>query len=393
MEHVFLSIEYNTLFLPEIAKGRGCYLFDKQNREYLDMESGIWCVSLGHCHPRINEAMKIQLDKIIHTGYCYSHPIVEEAAKEILEITEFPDGKCVFLNSGSEAVEFGIQVLRKITEKTKILTLSNSFLGSYSSLGNRKDEEWQHFDWNGCVTCSHAEKCNLQCNKLSDIPFETIGGFVFEPGSSSGIRFPPDSVIRNIVQLIKQNGGFIHVNEVTTGIGRTGKWFGYQHYGISPDMVSMGKGLGNGYPVSAVAMSSNVVSILSKKAFHYLQSHQNNPLGCATAKEVITIIKQEKIIEKARETGKYFISQLLQLHKKYLIIKEVRGRGLMVIIEFSESINDERISSIYHQCQQRGFLFSRGLKTFRFDPPLIITKEEIDSFLENFEEVLDHDRT
>jgi acetylornithine aminotransferase len=243
------------------------------------------------------------------------------------------------------------------------------------------------------MTCPDSKKCNLQCKKLSDIPLKTIGGFDFEPGSSSGIGFPPEVVIRNIVHLVRQNGGFIHINEVTTGIGRTGKWFGYQHYGISPDVVSMGKGLGSGYPVSATAMSLNVVKALANTHFHYLQSHQNNPLGCAVAKQVITIIKQEEIIEKSREAGEYFIMRLLQLHRKYPIIKEVRGRGLMIILEFSESVDDERISSIYHQCQQRGFLFSRGLKTFRFDPPLIIDKEKIDSFLKNFKDVLDYDRT
>lgn len=149
-------------------------------KKYLDMESGIWCTPLGHCHPQINHAIKTQIDKIIHTGYCYSNVFVEEASTEILNILGLWDGKCVMLCSGSEAVEFGVQVLRDISAKPLLLTLSDSFLGSYGSAGNRSQNEWHLFDWSECATCPQATDCDPECQYLSTIPFEKIGGFVFD---------------------------------------------------------------------------------------------------------------------------------------------------------------------------------------------------------------------
>ena len=124
---------------------------------------------------------------------------------------------------------------------------------------------------------------------------------MFEPGSSSGhVRFPPKAFIQNIVKFIRQHDGFIQINEITTGLGRTGKWFGFQHYDIKPDIVSMGKGLGNGYPVSAIAMTPDIIAKLSEMGFYYFQSHQNDPLGCAAAKAVIATLQKENSIEKIK---------------------------------------------------------------------------------------------
>jgi acetylornithine aminotransferase len=128
--------------LPDIVKGEGCYLYDLQGNKYLDLESGIWCLALGHCHPQINDAIRTQAGILTHSGYCYANPVMEHAANAVLDILNIPDGKCVFLSSGSEAVEFGVQALRKITAKPLILTLSDSFLGSYGSAGSKRQDEW-----------------------------------------------------------------------------------------------------------------------------------------------------------------------------------------------------------------------------------------------------------
>jgi acetylornithine aminotransferase len=377
--------------LPDIVKGEGCYLYDLQGKKYLDLESGIWCLALGHCHPQINDAIRAQAGILTHSGYCYANSVMEQASKAVLDILNMSDGKCVFLSSGSEAVEFGVQAQQKITDKPLILTLSDSFLGSYGSAGNKRKDEWYLFDWQECTTCNSSEDCNPECHYLSEIPFDRIGGFVFEPGSSSGlVRFPPKTFIQNIVKFIRQHDGFIQINEITTGLGRTGKWFGFQHYDINPDIVSMGKGLGNGYPVSAIAMTPEIIEHLNNKSFYYYQSHQNDPLGCAVARAVIKILQEEKIIEKSKTVADYFFSELRQLKQKYSIIQEIRGRGLMFAIEFKDMLADDLLSDLYVQCIQRGFILAKrpGLNVFRLDPPLIIQKEDIDHFLAAFDQLL-----
>ncbi len=390
MDHV-LWCNKHPLALPDIVKGEGCYLYDHQDRKYLDLESGIWCLPLGHCHPQINAAISAQANTLAHSGYTYANPIIEEASQAVLDILDLPDGKCVFLSSGSEAVEFGVQVIRKISDRPLVLTLSDSFLGSYGSVGSKRKDEWVLFDWQECQACKSSEACDPECHYLSEIPFDRIGGFVFEPGSSSGlVRFPPKSFIQNIVKFIRQHDGFIQINEITTGLGRTGKWFGFQHYDIKPDIVSMGKGLGNGYPVSAIAMTPEIIAQLSEMGFYYFQSHQNDPLGCAAAKAVINTLQEEKIIEESNTVADYFFDKLQQLKQKYSNIQEIRARGLMFAIEFEDTLEDELLSDLYMQCIKRGFILAKrpGLNVFRLDPPLIIQKEDIDHFLETFDQLL-----
>ncbi|MFZ5518034.1 MAG: aminotransferase class III-fold pyridoxal phosphate-dependent enzyme [Candidatus Zhuqueibacterota bacterium] len=281
--------------------------------------------------------------------------------------------------------------MRNVSNKPLLFTLSDSFLGSYGSAGNRSQDEWHLFDWRDCATCPNLDDCDPGCLHLSTIPFEKIGGFVFEPGSSSGlVRFPPKSLIQNISKLIKQHSGFIQINEITTGMGRTGKWFGFQHYDMHPDIVSIGKGLGNGFPVSAIAMSREIIAILDQISFHYHQSHQNDPLGSAVAKQVITVLKEQNLIEKCNQIGAYFLERLFQLKNSYQFIKEIRGRGLMIAIEFQETTSNEFMDTLYQKCIRRGYIIARrpGLNVFRIDPPLIISKKQIDDFLENFEQIL-----
>ncbi len=377
------------LLMPNIVKAEGCCLYDSKGNEYLDFESGTWCVAAGHNHPSINKAIKKQLGEITHTGYCYSHAVVEEAAKKVQRITSLQGGKCVFLSSGSEAVEFGVQLLRTISQKPKLLTFTNSFLSSYGSSGSKRDDEWFLFDWDECAVCK--KECSSKCPKLLDIPVKSVGGFVFEPGSTSGIvKFPPKKLIRNIISLIKKSRGYIQVNEITTGMGSTGKWFGFQHYDLQPDIVSIGKRLGNGYPVSAVSISREIVTEAEKCHFKYSQSHQNDPLGCAVANAVIDLIKTEKLVEKSRKSGKYLIKQLHKLQAKYPVIKDIRGRGLMIAVEFSEELPSQKASEIFRKLLKEKCIIAKrpGLNIFRIDPPLVVTKKQLNHFLSTLEKII-----
>jgi acetylornithine aminotransferase len=180
----------------------------------------------------------------------------------------------------------------------------------------------------------------------------------------------------------------IAVNEITTGMGRTGKWFGFQHYDIQPDIISLGKGLGNGYPVSAVAMRLEVARKLEESGFHYVQSHQNDPLGCSVAKEVIDIFRAEAWVEKGNTKGAYFLEGLQQLEKKHAVVKEARGRGMELALEFHPGFS---ATSACLALLEKGFLvgYYPAGNMLRFDPALTIEKEDITDLLECLDVMLE----
>ena len=391
MSHVLRCSGYE-LVKTDIVQARDCYLYDVDGKRYVDFESGVWCAALGHSHRRITQAIRTQIERIIHIGYRYTSALVEEAAAEVLGTVALPDGKCVFLSSGSEAVEFGVQIARRLSGRPLLLTLADSYLAAYGSAGKKEPREWHCLDWSACAACPHPEECDPRCSRLSEIPFESIGGLVFEPGNSSGlVRLPPRQLVQTLAGLVRQRRGLVVVDEVTTGMGRTGAWYGFQHYALQPDVVALGKGLGNGYPVSGVAMTSDVADGLEDSAFHYAQSHQNDPLGCAIAREVITVIREEGLVERSNAIGTHFLDELQHLGARYDVVKEVRGRGLMIAMEFED--NDERFSlaSVYHELVERGFLvgFKPAANLLRFYPPLTIKEEDIAQLLENLDDILE----
>jgi len=378
-----LSCTGHQLQIPNIVKTEGIYLYDDSGKRYMDLESGIWCTSLGHNNVQINQVIKKQIDSIMHAGFCYSNSILEASAESVLSISNFKDGKCVFLCSGSESIELARQIAKHLTGKKLSMTLHDSYLGSYSSVTDRT-ENWAIFNWEKCRSCPDNEKCKLDCEELKKIP-KNISDFIFEPGSSSGfVRFPPKSLIQNIVKIVKDSGGKIIINEVTTGIGRTGKWFGHQHYDIEPDMIAAGKGIGNGYPVSVTALNNQIIKELDKAPFHYSQSHQNDPLGAAIVNEVIRIIKADDLIPKAETKGKQFF-EMLQSLKDGIKITDVRGRGLM----FAMDICDETTASnLYKKLLDKGYIVCIRNALFRIDPPLTIKESEFDHFINDFKKVL-----
>ncbi len=378
-----LNCTGHDLKIPNIVDSEGVYLFDENGKQYMDLESGVWCTALGHKNSRVNEVIRSQINSIMHTGFCYSNEILDEAAKSILSITNLQGGKCVFLCSGSEAIEILRQVSRHVTGRDKTLALHDAYLGSYSSVINR-NEGWHIFDWQKCKTCPKSIKCDPDCDELQDIP-EDIAEFIFEPGSASGfVRFPPIGLIQNMVNIVRKGNGKIIANEVTTGTARTGKWFGYQHYGIEPDMISIGKGIGNGYPVSVAVLNSALVKDLEERPYKYSQSHQNDPLGAAIVREVIQVIDDNNLVAEAAKKGKAFLSQLNMLVDNEIILG-VRGRGLMFAVDLvSEEVGDE----IFDELIEKGFIVCNRGSLFRIDPPLTISAAEFGKFIDTLNAIL-----
>ncbi len=390
MSHVFRCSGYD-LVKTGIVRAEGCYLYDTDGNKYADFEAGVWCLGLGHNHPRINEALGAQLERVSHLGYRYTADVVEEAAAAVLATLGMGNGKCVFLSSGSEAVEFGVQITRRLTERPLLLTLTDSYLAAYGSAGRKSQEEWFCFDWGVCTGCPEIGECNPLCEHLQRIPFDRSGGLVFEPGNSGGtVRLPPRALVRNLASMVKARDGLIVVDEVTTGMGRTGAWYGFNHYGLEPDVISLGKGLGNGYPVSAVAMKQEVAGKLLDGGFRYAQSHQNDPLGCAVASEVVAVIREEKLVARSERMGDHFLGELRRMEERFDVVKRVRGRGLMIAMEFEADPGVSLASVLHRELLARGFLV--GCKPeanlLRFYPPLTIGEGDIAQMVAGLDQAL-----
>jgi acetylornithine aminotransferase len=379
------------VLVSNIVHAENCRLRDAEGRMYVDLESGVWCTSIGHGHPRLLKVMAEQSEQVAHTGFNYSSAIVEEAAREVLSLPGLEGGRCVFLCSGSEAVEYGVRVAQSLVERPLLMTMADSYFGAYGSASRRDADEWYSYDWLECAGCEHTGEGEEGCEHWSAIPFDRIGGFLLEPGSSSGlVRFPPERLVRSIVRRVRQDGGLVLVNEVTTGIGRTGEWFGHQHYGITPDVVALGKGLGNGYPVSVAAFGRDAARRLGDRSVPYAQSHQNDPLGAALAREVIRVIREEGLIERGREIGALLSSGLAAIQDRAPRIREVRSRGLMVAVELDDDPQASFTARTHRELVRRGFVVARrpGLNVLRLDPALTIGRADVEGFLEAFEAVL-----
>jgi 4-aminobutyrate aminotransferase-like enzyme len=358
-----------------IVKSLNCYVHDSENKRYVDFESGDWAANLGHSNARINQQIKQQADKLVHDGLRFRNSESEQLSIKLLEKLGLEGGQSVFLNSGSEAVNLGITIAKNLTGRRKILKMDCSYLSAYG---------------HGHISENNTDLINIPIDNIdaiSDLNFTEIAVFVFEPGNSSSlIKYPNVEFIKAIASRIKQYNGLLMANEVTTGFGRTGKWFGFQHYDYHPDIISVGKALGNGYPISGVAISSEVAELFQKSPFRYAQSHQNDALGCAVGLEVINIIEKEDLINQSFETGEYFKQQLIQLqakHSDYII--EIRARGLMIAIEL-KSLDNAEIT--YNHLVDKGFLVGLRENVIRFIPPLIIERKDIDDLIKSIDNII-----
>ncbi len=385
MDHILRCHPVNGI---NFVRGENCHLFDDSGRRFVDLESGSWAAVLGHGHPRVNQVIKDQADRIMHLGVRTPNRLAETAATDVLGLVGFPDGKCTFLSSGSEAVEFGVQVARRVTGRPLLLTFSDSYLAAFGSAARKDPAEWHLVDW-------HASSAAGVAACLQTLPFDRIGGFVFEPGGGAPgfVCFPPSDLVEAIARRVQTGGGSVVGNEITTGMGRTGKWFGYQHYDLRPDIVALGKGLGNGFPVSATAIRREVAQALEAGGFRHAQSHQNNPLGCAVASAVIATLRDDRLVERGRDLGASLLGGLARLRAERPAIQEVRGRGMLLALELSPESGLSG-SALQAALWERGFIaggYPAGYPAgtgLRFDPSLTIDEADVSGVLEPLGEVL-----
>ncbi len=376
-----------------LEKGEGILLHARGGRTLLDFQAGCWAMCLGHNHESVTKTLQRQAEKVIHTHEFFTNTSASNLTEHLIHAAQLPDSKALYLSSGSEAVELSITLAERITGRKRNLTFDVSYLSSGGKAHTPRDPAfWTDFPLRPCLECPGGS-C-VDCPQTASLEYDSYGAFVFEPGNSGGrVYLPPERLIKCLCENVRKAGGLIIANEVTTGFGRTGKWFGYQHYDILPDMITLGKGLGNGYPVSAVFVEKNAAAKVEEQGIRYVQSHINDPLGCEIGLAVTRALVSERWIEKASAKGAYFTKKLRKIAEACSYVKEVRERGLMIAMEFQGSPKKSEI--IFEKMLEKGFFigFSENPDMIRFYPSLVVKEEHIDALCLTLEEILRSEKT
>lgn len=364
-----------------LDKGEGVYLYDITGKKYLDFVSGIAVFALGYGNQAYNDALKGQIDKLIHTSnYYYNVPAIE-AAKKLKKVSGMD--RVFFTNSGAEAIEGAIKAARKYaylkdgTTDHEIIAMEHSFhgrtMGALSVTGNPKYREpFEPMIGNiRFATLNDFESVLANVtDKTCAILFETIQG-------EGGIHPATEEFMKQVKALCEERDILLILDEIQCGMGRTGEMFAWQRYGIKPDIMTCAKALGCGVPVGAFLMTEKVGSH-SLAAGDHGTTYGGNPLACAAVCKVLDLFEEMNILENVRETGAYLQEKLDKLVQKYDMITERRGVGLMQGLVF-----DRPVAPYINQALEQGLLLiNAGSDIIRIIPSLIVTKEQVDDMIE-----------
>jgi predicted acetylornithine/succinylornithine family transaminase len=370
-----------------LAKGSGAKVWDINGKEYLDCAAGIAVCNLGHSHPRIIAAVSEQLGKLTHVSNLYYTEPQTRLAKMLVD-NSFAD-KVFFCNSGAEANEAAIKLARKYAhenmgpDKFELITMKESFHGRTMATITATGQEKFQFGFTplleGFTYVPYNDLKALEAaisGKTCGIMLEAIQG-------EGGVKIPDDNYLAGVREICDRYGLLLIIDEVQTGMGRTGKLFAYEYSGIKPDIMTLAKALANGIPAGAMLATDKTAAAFVPG--NHASTFGGNPIAMAAATAVVETMLQEGILEHCREIGDYFLSQLKKLQQKHAIIRDVRGKGLMIAAELSIEAGH-----IINQCIKRGLLIiSAGSKTLRFVPPLIITNQDVDFAINVLDEVME----
>ncbi|PKL52130.1 MAG: aspartate aminotransferase family protein [Nitrospira bacterium HGW-Nitrospira-1] len=384
----YLMHTYNR-FPVAIRKGRGMKVWDTDGKEYLDFLGGVAVNCLGHCHPKVVVAIQKQAQRLIHISN-YFHIESQTKLAKILVDNSFA-GKVFFSNSGAEANEAAIKLARRYFKelvgqnKFEFITAINSFhgrtLGTLSATGQEKFKigfdplvpGFKHVDFNNVDAIENAITKNTCAVMLEPIQGE------------SGVKIPDTDYLRKVRKLCDRHGILLILDEVQTGMGRTGKLFAYEHYGITPDIMTIAKGLGGGTPIGAMLATDKVAAAFEPGT--HGSTFGGNPLVCSAAIATIDVlIEDDFMLDQCRRMGIYFKKKLEELQKEFpLLVAEVRGMGLLVGMELTTDG-----APIVTKCLERGLLINcTAGNILRFMPALIITEKEIDHLVDILAQIFD----
>lgn len=413
----FISPSYVRFYPLVVDSGEGCIVRDVDGNEYIDFNSGLACLNVGHNHPKVIEAIKKQCDRFLHysnTDFYYNEVVA--LAEKLVEIT--PGGfekKVFFGNSGTEAVEAAIKLAKWHTRKQLFIGFINAFhgrtIGSLSFTASKPAQRRYfsplmpgvtHVPYPYCYRCPFKQTypdCHYWCIDFIDefvlqkcAPPEDVAAIIFEPiQGEGGYVVPPPEYFNLLKKLADKYGILLIDDEVQAGVGRTGKWFAIEHWNIEPDIICSAKALASGLPLGATIAKAKIMDWTGGS---HASTFGGNPLSCAAAIAVIDVIKEERLLENATKQGTYIRKRLEELKEKSHIVGDVRGKGLMIGMELvtdkeSKKPAADKANEIMIRSWKRGVaVITCGISTIRIMPPLNITGELVESGLSIIEDVV-----
>lgn len=400
-----------------LVEGKMQYVWDETGKRYLDCFGGIVTVSVGHCHPAVSGAIAEQARRITHTTTVYLHPTICEYAKKLADHMPAGSGLQVtyFTNSGSESNDLAVLMARANTGRFDMIALRNGYHGgSPAAMSLTAQGTWKfpvphafgvHFTVPGyCYRCPFGlsyPNCEMRCAKdvAEVIRYETpgqIAGFIAESIQGvGGVVVPPREYLQIVYDAVRQAGGLCIADEVQGGFGRTGEHFwSFEHWGVTPDMVTMAKGIGNGVPLGAVTTRMEIARSMAERL--HFNTFGGNPISMAAGLATLEVIDAERVQENARVVGARLEQRLRELQSRHRLIGEVRGLGLMLGVEL---VRDRRTkepatretADVVEQARRQGVLLGKSgiaANVLRITPPMCITRDDADFVADCLDEAL-----
>lgn len=365
------------LFNIEIVKGKGCHVWDKEGNEYLDLYGGHAVISVGHSHPTYVKAISEQVSKLGFYSNSVINSLQQTLADKLGKASGYDEYALFLINSGAEANENALKLASFHNGKKRVLAFRHSFHGRTSAAVRVTDNPKIIAPVNEGLDVSYlplndkaAVEAELKKGDVSSVIIEGIQGV-------GGIQVPTDDFLQELRSLCTKYQAVLIIDEIQSGYGRSGKFFAHQYAGIRPDMITVAKGIANGFPMGAV-----LISPIFKPIYGMLgTTFGGNHLACAAAIAVLDIMHDEGLVANAEKVGSYLLEELHKLPG----IKEIRGRGLMIGIEFEEPIKEIRSKLLF---EQKVFTGVAGTNTIRLLPPLCLSMEEAAEFISRFRKVL-----
>ena len=364
------------LFDVNIVKGKGCHVWDDKGNDYLDLYGGHAVISIGHAHPRYVEAVSRQVSQL---GF-YSNSVVNKLQQQVADrlgaMSGYDDYQLFLINSGAEANENALKLASFYTGRKRVISFNKAFHGrtSLAVEVTANPNIIAPINNNGHVTYLplndiEAVKSELADGDVCAVIIEGIQGV-------GGIKIPEPTFLQQLSQLCEEHDTVLILDEIQSGYGRSGKFFAHQYSGIRPDIITVAKGIGNGFPMAGVLISPKFKPVYGQLGTTFGGNH----LACAAAIAVLDVMKEENLVDNAAKVGVYLLEEL----KKFPQIKEVRGKGLMIGLEFNEPIKELRKKLLF---EQKVFTGVSGTNVIRLLPPLCLAKAEADDFLERFKKM------
>lgn len=353
-----------------LSHGKGAEVWDVDGNSYLDCFAGIAVNNIGHAHPKVALAICHQAQRMIHCSNVYYTQEQVELAQLLTKVS--PHDRVFFANSGAEANEGAIKLARKYTGKGEIIAADNSFHGRTLATVTATGQEKYKEPFKPLPTgFKHVLFGDIRA--MAEAINEDTAAVILEPiQGEGGLIVPPEGYLQQVQALCRQKDVLLILDEIQTGFGRTGEMFASTLFGVQPDITTVAKAMGGGYPIGAILANERIASAFEPG--DHGSTFGGNPLGCAAAKAAIEVLLDENLIHQSQELGEYFKSSLEQMTSKYDIVKEVRGKGLMIGIELTRSCGD-----VVNEAREQGVLINcTADKVIRLVPPLIITKKQLD---------------